>query len=261
MRILGCGHFLFAIGLAGLGFLSLISGDFAFTWQPVPKSVPWRETLAHLSGILLLAGGLGLLIKRTAKCSAVVMTIYLLTWVLFLQGPIAAGAPTQVWAWLGVAENLVMTIGGWTLFASLTGPEDKSRLSRTTGPKGTRVSRILFGASCLVLGLSHFVYSDPTTAMVPAWLPNRLGFAYVTGIGHLAAGVGILLGILPRLAATLEALMISLFALLLHLPAVVKEPASRMQWTMLFVAIMLAGAVWTIARSLQSEPWGLRRKN
>ena len=125
-----------------------------------------------------------------------------------------------------------------------------------TGQGGRRVAQVLLGVSCLVLGLSHFVYADATAGIVPAWFPNRLGVAYLTGTGHIAAGAGILLGILPRLAATLEAVMISLFVLLLHAPAVAAEPASRLQWTMLFVATALAGSVWAIARSLRSNPWG-----
>jgi hypothetical protein len=35
MRVIGPGHLLFALGLAGIGVLSIISGDFAYTWQPV----------------------------------------------------------------------------------------------------------------------------------------------------------------------------------------------------------------------------------
>ena len=40
MRTTGIGHLLFAAGLAGLGVLSIFSGDFAFVWQPVPAGGP-----------------------------------------------------------------------------------------------------------------------------------------------------------------------------------------------------------------------------
>jgi len=256
MRVIGLGHLLFAVGLAGLGVLSLISGDFAFVWQPVPAWVPWRESLAHASGILLLAGGTGLLVKRTAELSALVMTIYLLGWVLLLQTPRAAQAPLNVGSWMGFAENLWLMSGGWILFVSLVGPGNTLSMKFAAG---TRIARFLFGVSCLELGLSHFVYAEGTAGMVPAWLPDRLGFAYLTGAGHFAAGIGILFAIFPRLAATLEAGMISLFVLLVHVPGVVSAPASRLPWTMLFVATALAGAVWAIARSLREAPWGWAR--
>ena len=256
MRVIGPGQLLFAIGIAGLGVLSLVSGDFAFTWQPVPNWIPWREYLAYASGLLLLAGGIGMLVKRTAAPCALVMTIYVLSWVLLLQAPRVAGAPANVGAWLGFCENVVLMSGGWILFASLVRREDNGSMPFASGKGGTRVARFLFGISCLVLGLSHFVYTEETAGMVPAWLPARVVFAYLTGVGHFAAGVGILLAILPRLAATLEAIMISSFVLLIHVPGVASAPASRLQWTMMFVASALAGAGWATARSLQGIPWG-----
>jgi len=254
------GHLLFAIGLAGIGVLSIGSHDFAYTWQPVPQWVPGRGILAVVSGLLLLAAGMGMLLKRTARASALVMTIYLATWVLVLQCPRVSGAPTNVGLWLGVAESLVLVCGGWSLFLSL----DRSRTSLRFEFLGhPLVLRILFGAACLVLGLSHFVYVDATAGMVPAWLPDRRFFAYLTGSAHFAAGLSILFGVVPRLAATLEACMISIFVLLIHIPGVVSAPSSRLQWTMLFVASALAGSVWAVAESLRarSESWAIPAQN
>jgi uncharacterized membrane protein len=256
MRAIGLAHFLFAAGLAGLGILSLFSGDFALAWQPVPAWVPWREGLARASGILLLAGGAGMLVKRTAGTAALAMTIYMLSWVVLLQAPRAAQAPLNVGSWMGFAENTWLTCGGWILFAALAGPG--SRLGvKLAG--AIPVARFAFALSCIELGLSHFVYAEVTASMVPAWLPDRLGFAYITGAGHISAGVGILFAVFPRLAATLEAIMIGIFVLLVHIPGVVAEPNSRLKWTMLFVATALAGSAWAIARSLRDAAWGWSR--
>lgn len=261
MRVIGLGHFLFAVGLAGLGVLSIFSGDFAFVWQPVPEWVLWRETLAHASSILLLSGGVCMLIKRTASLAALVMTAYLLTWVLLLQVPHVVHAPGDVGMWLGFSENLVLMSGGWILFGLLAGPDARMKIQFVAGVNGTRVARFLVGAACLGLGLSHFVYAAGTASMVPAWLPCRLGFAYLTGAGHIAAGIGILFAIFPRLAATLEAIMISLFVLLIHIPGAVSQPGGRLQWTMLFVASALAGAFWNNAQSFQEDPWGWKQRS
>jgi uncharacterized membrane protein len=256
MRAIGLAHFLFAAGLAGLGVLSLFSGDFALAWQPVPAWVPWRETLARASGILLLAGGIGMLVKRTALAAALAMTIYMLSWVLLLQAPRAAQSLLNVGSWMGFAENSWLTCGGWILFSALAGPGNRLGVKLAGA---IPVARFVFALSCIELGLSHFVYAEVTAGMVPAWLPDRLGFADLTGAGHIAAGAGILFAIFPRLAATLEAIMISLFVLLVHIPGVISEPASRLKWTMLFVATALAGSAWAIARSLRDAPWGWSR--
>ncbi|HUZ04726.1 MAG TPA: hypothetical protein VMU62_05170, partial [Acidobacteriaceae bacterium] len=65
----------------------------------------------------------------------------------------------------------------------------------------------------------------------------------------------------PRLAATAEACMISLFVLILHLPSAVAQPTSRLQWTMFFIASALAGGFWITAQSMENYPWGWTRKS
>jgi uncharacterized membrane protein len=197
-----------------------------------------------------------MLVKRAAALSAFVITAYLLSWVLILQAPRVVNAPGNVGMWLGFCENLFLMSGGWILFASLAGPGNTLGMKFFTSISGVRVARCLIGISCLVFGLSHFVYLDGTASMVPAWMPYHIGFASLTGAGHFAAGLGILFAVLPRLAATLEAIMISLFVMLVHIPGVASGPANRMQWTMLFVASALAGAAYTTARSLQRRSWG-----
>jgi len=111
----------------------------------------------------------------------------------------------------------------------------------------------------LPIGLSHFVYVNETAQMVPAWLPARTGLAYLTGAGHAAAGLGLLFSIVPRLAATLEAVMMSSFVLLIHIPAVAHAPTDRLQWTMLSVATALAGSAWTVAGSFTRVRTGTNR--
>ena len=242
-HIMVLGNLLFALGLAGVGVLSLGSGDFPYAWQPVPEWVLWRKYLAYVSGLLLLGLGIGMLVKRSARTSTFFTTIYLVIWVVLLQSPHVVQAPANVGAWLGVCENLTLVCGGWVLFLSFGGDRYNSRLRFLADP---RLPRLLFGLSCIVFGLSHFVYVDGTAAMVPAWLPHRVFLAYLTGAGHFAAGVAISCRIVPRLAAILEASMISLFVLLLHVPGVFSSPGNRFQWTMLFVASALAGAAWTM---------------
>jgi uncharacterized membrane protein YphA (DoxX/SURF4 family) len=70
---------------------------------------------------------------------------------------------------------------------------------------------------------------------------------YLTGAGHIAAGLAILFGVLPRLAAVLEAVEITCFVILIHLPWVLGAPGDRMKWTMLFVSSSIAAAGWMVA--------------
>ena len=133
--------------------------------------------------------------------------------------------------------------------------------------RAVRAAQVLFGITCVFYGWSHFAYADYTASMVPAWLPGRLGFAYLTGLGHIAAGVGIALWILPRLAATLEAIMMSLFGLLVWVPSFFAQPRPdwatppQNQWSELVVTLVLANGAWIVAISLRDRPWGFASRS
>jgi uncharacterized membrane protein YphA (DoxX/SURF4 family) len=83
--------------------------------------------------------------------------------------------------------------------------------------------------------------------MVPAWLPDRLGLAYLTGAIHALTGACLLAGLRVRVAATIEALMMSSFVLLVHIPGVARAPHDRMQLTMLGMASLITLAAWLVA--------------
>lgn len=111
---------LFAVGMIGLGVLALIYGDFALVWQPVAPWVPGRTALAYLAGVIMLAGGVGLLFRATASWSARLLFPYLIVWSL-LKVPALVVAPQIEGVWLGFGELAVLLAGGWTLFARLGG--------------------------------------------------------------------------------------------------------------------------------------------
>jgi len=253
------GQVLLASGLAGLGLVSLVSGDFSFVWQTFQETVERREVLARLSGAFLLVFGLGMLARRTAAGSALLMTAYLLSWVLIQQAPRVAHAPADIGVLLGAAESVMMVCGCWMIHTSIAQrecAEDPGLAgTRRFSPWGIRTAQALIGISCLILGLSHFKYTQITANMVPGWLPGHIFFAYLTGAGHFAAGLGILLAVAPRLAATLEAGMIGCFALLVQLPGVISAPASGQQWMKLLVTTALSGSVWAVAYSLRGTRW------
>ena len=243
----------FAVGLLGLGVLTAVYRDFALQWQPVPAWVPARASLALLSGTVLLVGGAGLLAERTAPIASRLLFYYALLWVLILKVPKVAFQPGVEGNWNGLGEICMLLACCWALFATLNDRADSSTPRFATGPNGLRVARYLFAAGILPVGLAHFVYLPQTAALVPAWLPFRTAWASLGGAGHIAAGLAILCGVVPALAARLEAAMIGVFTLLVWVPGVIAAPTSRLQWTALWVSWTIAGAAWVVAASLARE--------
>jgi uncharacterized membrane protein len=243
---------LFALGMVGLGILALVYGDFAMVWQPVPEGIPGRTLLAYASGLTMLLGGVGLLVRTTAAWSARILFPYLIIWLL-LKVPALLVAPQMEAVWLGCGEIAVLLAGGWVLFATLAEPREGSPLKFATGEKSIRLARIFFAVSLLPIGLSHLVYVKETVELVPAWLPYRVGWAYLTGAGQIACGLGVLFSILPRVAAMAEAGMISLFTLLVWGPAILAAPKTRLPWTAFFISWAIASAAWVVAQNIARE--------
>jgi uncharacterized membrane protein len=249
----------FALGMIGLGILALVCGDFALQWQPVGRWVLGRTVLAYTSGILMLFGGIGLFFEATAKWSIRFLFPYLVAWVL-LKVPALIVAPQMEAVWLGFGEIAVLLTGGWVLFARLAALKKGSRLTLAIGENGMRLARILFAISLIPIGLSHLFYMKQTVELVPAWLPFRTGWAYLTGVGQIACGLGVLFSIWPRIAAISEAGMISLFTLLVWGPAIVAAPTARLPWTAFLISWAIGSAAWVMAEDILERENPSRRK-
>jgi uncharacterized membrane protein len=239
----------FAVGMIGLGVLALIYGDFAMVWQPVAPWVPGRTALAYASGVIMLLGGIGLLFRATMAWSTRLLFPYVTIWLL-LKVPALVVAPGMEAVWLGFGEIAVLFAGCWVLFAGLADLEPGSPLAFLTGEKAVYFAQKFFGIWLIPIGLSHIFYVQATVDLVPKWLPYREGWAYLTGAGHIAAGMGVLFGLLPVVAAFAEAAMIGVFTLLVWAPAIAAAPKTRLPWTAFFISWVIAAGAWIVAQSI-----------
>jgi len=250
----------FAIGMIGLGVLALIYGDFAMGWQPVAEWVPGRTALAYVSGVIMLLGGIGLLFARTAGWSAAILFPYLAVWVL-LKVPAVLTSPQVEVVWLGFGEIAVLFMGGWVLFAKLAEPRDGSWLKFASSQQTIRALQLFFGLCLIPIGLSHLVYVKATTDFVPPWLPFRVGWVYLSGVGQIACGLGLLLSILPRFAAFTEAAMIGSFTVLVWIPRILAGPKERLPWTAFFISWAIGSGAWVVAQSFRPSKTNLKAQS
>lgn len=243
---------LYSVSWVALGTLCLIVGDFLASYQPVSSSVsrfPW----AFISGVVLVACGLGLMLERTRKIAALILAADLILWIVVLQPAVIIKAPTIVFTWLPLSE-LGALLSGAIVILSWNRLNPPSFLSNG---RDARIAQVLFAISCFGFAASHFAYGPSTAAFIPEWIPERLFLAYFTGAGHLCAGLAILSGIQAKLAARLEAAMMSSFVLLVHLPSLFLAelpfwaPDHKTVWMALFIAMALSGSAWLITSSIR----------
>jgi uncharacterized membrane protein len=254
---------LFSVGMIGLGALSVVSRDFGYSWQPVPAFHPGREAFCrHLPALHDCC-------CRRGACSSArpqpslrrLFFPFLVAWQL-LRVPALFLAPQVEAVWLGWGEIAVLLAGGWLLFARFSKLDQAVFFRHITGDKGIRIARILFGVAVIPIGLGHIFYAPITATLVPAWMPFRLGLAYLTGFGQIACGLGVLFSVWARAAAYIETGMLALFAFLVwgpdtwfaSTPKMAGSPTGpRFPLTAFLITWIIGASAWLVAANISSN--------
>lgn len=261
MRIASLGHAVFAATLVAIGILGLVNSSFAGIWEGVPKAVPAREALVYLCALVALASGLGLFLPRTAAPATRLLLVYFLLWMVLLKGYYILLAPGTEVSYENWGETAVLVAAAWVLYARFATEWDRRRLSFVVGDKGVRIARVIFALALIAFGLSHYAYAKDTASLVPAWLPAHLVWVYLTGSAYVAAGLAMLAGVLPRLAATLTAVQMGGFTLLIWAPYVATGHPDPGQWSEFLDSWVMTATAWVVADSYPGVPWlGLKRR-
>ncbi len=251
----GVGRLLLAAVMIGLGIRGLTYADFASVWQRIPIAhLPARTFFVYACALVELATGIGLLLRRALPAASGILAAYLLLWAVLLKLPAVIYVPQMEATWLGFGEIVVILAGAWLLHAAHPGGAATRHPGFAMGRKGLRGARLLFVLALPMIGLSHFVYVRQTVGFIPAWIPWPTAWARLTGGASLATSVALLLAVWPRLAATLEAMMLSVITVLVWLPGVVTAPGND-SWTPLLMSTAIASGAWVVADSYRALGW------
>src|ERR1700710_2112605 len=99
----GLGRIVFGLSVAALGALGIVFREFALVWQLVPRTIAGHDALAITAGVLLAAGGVGLLVPRTARLAALMLAGVALVFVVLLRVPPLVMQPRLEANWYGVS--------------------------------------------------------------------------------------------------------------------------------------------------------------
>ena len=236
------GRHVYGLGVMALGTIDLLTGDFV-SGQPVPKAFPGRTVLAYVAAGFLLAAGAAVQWRRTAAGAAAALTVYLaLVVVVLMNGPVVLAHPAEFSAYFGAVEQLSLAAGSLIAFAAA------SRIDATRATRLTRAGQGVFGLCALYFGAAHFLFMNLTAPLVPKWLPpSQVFWGYATGVGFVAAGAALLSGVQATLAAVLLTAMLASFALLVHGPMLLADPASPVNWTEAALNFVITGVAWMVA--------------
>lgn len=250
MRLFDLGRVLLGLAFAVLGGLAIGWYDVFHALQLPPKWFPWPHAYALAAGAIMLGSGLAILIPRTARTGALVLAAFLIVQTLVVYSRLLVLYPLNVGVYELLAEQLSYIAGAWTIY-TFDGNSGFAKFA------DVRAARILFGLALIPFGVSHFVYMNMTAPLIPSYLPAHVALGQFTGACHIAAGIGVLLSI--GLAASLEAVMVSLFTVLVWIPTIAANPQAPSNWSEICSSVAVTGAAWLIAATFRDKAWSLSR--
>jgi len=245
------GSRIFGLGVMALGAVCLVRGNFD-PGQPVPRDFPVRTAVAYAAAAFMLVAGAAIEWRRTAAWGAAALAAYYaLVVVIVMNGRLVLAHYAEFGSYSGAAEQLAIAAGALIVYA------ESARIDEAAAARLRHVGQRAFGICAMLFGGAHFFYMNLTAPLVPTWLPPSQEFwGYATGVAHIAAGVAILTGVQARVAAVLLTAMFASFTPLVHLPMLLADPASPMNWSENALNLALVGVAWVVADSLGRRPPG-----
>ena len=247
------GVYLYGLATVAAGILDLVWGDFDPSHQPIQAfgdHIPGRTILAYITAFWMIAGGVAILWRRSARAGAaalaVIYLIFAVFWLpRFYTAPLVLGfrIPILIGVMGGFGAPLIVSAAGALIYASLA--KRDSTWSRTL-----LVARWIFGLCSIAFGLAHLTDIKDNVVYVPTWMPlGREFWVIATGICFVLAGLAILSGILDVLAPRLLALMLLIFSAVTLVPAIFAFPHRHDVWGGNAYQLAAVAAAWILADS------------
>jgi uncharacterized membrane protein len=250
------GVWFYGLGTALTGLLDIAWRAFDASHQPIQSlgKVPDQNILACIAGVWLVAAGLAILWRRSARfgaaASATAYLIFVAMWLpRYYAGIHALGWRIDVLLGIsfGLAQQLLLVAPAALVYASLGSADSVLRA------RATIAARWMLGLPPIVFGLLHLVGMHVFASIVPRWIPFGDFWAVLTGIAFLMAGVAICSGIKDVMAAGLLALMLLLFEGLVEVPPIFIRVHNQATWGAAVYNLAAIGACLIFAAFLASR--------
>ncbi len=257
------GVYVYGISSAAAGVMDLIWRDFDEDHQPIQAlgdHIPGREIFAYITAALLIAGGLAILWRRSARAGGAalafiyfVFTVFWLPRLYWAPHILGYRIPVYIGILAGVGSQLIVFAAGALVYASLAKRE-------SLWPRTIVFARWIFGLSAIDFGLSHLTDLKDNVMYVPQWMPLGAHFWIIlTGTCFVLAGLAILSGIQASLAAWLLGLQFLAFNLIALPQFILANPKDHGAWGGYAYNLAAVGAAWILAASLSEVARNYRR--
>jgi uncharacterized membrane protein len=225
---------------------------------PTQFTVPILTALAYISGIILALAGICIVLKiKPGPVSLALGTALLLIFCLYYIPYEFLVSPNyrQLGDWDNAEKELALSAGALIIAGCFQKKNENQfiRLLTKLIPFGV----ILFSIAILSFGIDHFLYAKGVAEYAPSWIPNRIVWVYLAGIGLAGSATAIILKIRTGLFAILLGTMIFIWFIILHIPKVIASPFAEAggEITSAFLALAYSGIAFVIARNADEQTY------
>jgi len=212
------GQGFFAVGMACLGLLSIIYGDFIVGRPPAwPASLHLTPIIGYIAGSITVGAALVIIFFfRTAGMASLLISALILALSVFRH------VPGLMNDWLNALKSFALFGGalivGSSFFNAYYMLFAKVRVNIKTRRAFILLGSVLLGAFLIGAGYAHFKFSGFVKDSIPAYIPFHTFWTYFTGVCLLVGGVGLIIPYTRTWAALLSGIMTMGWFLLLYIP-------------------------------------------
>jgi uncharacterized membrane protein YphA (DoxX/SURF4 family) len=248
----GLGRLFLGLGLIGFAVENVLFGAYV-----VARATPWPADPAYaflfacVTAALFAAGGLAVLSGRWVRELALEAAFLILVFSLAMHWPKTIAGPPFSGDWTNALKAVCFAAG--PLLAALASPEPVNRLLAGL--------RAIVPHACapffLLAGIQHILFVGFVETLVPPFIPGARFWTYFAAFALLAAGFGLLMPPVRRIAAILTGWMVFSWVWLVHLTLVFTR--GREEWKGVVEALAISGVCFLIAAASEPRPTGGQR--
>ena len=246
-RLINAGRIIFALGIIGLAFLSIVYKDFIVGRPPA-----WSEAfsginplLAYASSTILIVCSLAIIFRKYAFTAALIIAA------LTLIFSVLRHLPVFMADWVNAYKSMAILGGALIVASSFDGTKSSTHAelkTRGTWKNGLfTIGCILLAAFFIAAGYAHFKWAQGVKDLIPDYIPFRLFWAYFCGICLFAGGIGILIPQTRKWAALLSGIMVLSWFFLLHIPRFLADTSNRSDRLGVCESFLISGIFFLIA--------------
>ncbi len=245
---------MFALSMIALGTLQYFTKEYIIGRPPAAEwaaNIDGKLTWAYVSGALLIAAGIAIILKIRPAVAAIFISLLILIPSFFLRHlpemTKAKKIEDLLW-YINAYKTLALAGGALIVGASFLSEKGRNRTGAFSNSNLTGIGIFLLALFLIICGMSHFKFVDfIANGFILDYIPARTFWTYFTGVALLAGGLGLLIRPVRKWAALLSGIMILLWFFMLHIPRAINNPNDYGEWMGVFESFGFAGILFVVS--------------